>query len=219
MKIKSRANRTAALTLVEMLIVIVTIVLLALVVLPMMSGMQPRSPRINCVSNLKQVGLAFRMWSNDHGDKFPWQASTNQGGSMEFIPTGEVFRHFLAASNELSSPKMLTCHSDKKRKKVSDFAKLSNRNVSYFIGLGADEALQQSILAGDRNITGGVLTNRSVLLVSSNTAAWGADIHSHAGNLGLGDGSVKQVMDRDLRRQLSADQEARNTNVTWLVIP
>src|SRR6184192_311118 len=63
--------------------------------------------RISCNCHLKQIGLAFRMWSNDHGEKFPFAVSTNKGGSLEFIGPGEVFRHYLLVSNELNSPRVL----------------------------------------------------------------------------------------------------------------
>ena len=45
--------------------------------------------RIMCVSQLKQVGLAFRLWSNDNNDKFPMQVEAKRGGSKEAIQAGE----------------------------------------------------------------------------------------------------------------------------------
>src|SRR5437870_3083139 len=63
--------------------------------LPSLSGSK-KSPRIACVFNLKQVGLALRMWSSDHGEKFPMAVSTNEGGSLEFIGSGNVFQRTAA---------------------------------------------------------------------------------------------------------------------------
>lgn len=36
-----------------------------------------KAQRINCVNNLKQIGLAFRIWSGDNDDKYPFDVSTN----------------------------------------------------------------------------------------------------------------------------------------------
>src|SRR5258705_6914438 len=122
-----------------------------------------RSPRINCVSNLKQVGLAMRMWANDNDDKFPWQVSCETNGTLEVAESPEVFRHFLAVSNELSSPKVLACSSDMKVSRESDWTKLNNGHLSYFVGLDANDGFQQTILSGDRNITGGVPASNGIV--------------------------------------------------------
>src|SRR5262249_29081491 len=101
-------------------------------------GCKARAARINCVSNLKQTGLGLRLWANDHGDKFPWEISISQTGTLEFVETGSVFWHFLAASNELTSPKILVCNDDKNKSRISDWGELNDRHLSYFIGLEAD---------------------------------------------------------------------------------
>src|SRR5712664_326411 len=90
-----------AFTVWDLLIVLVTVALVPFF-LPILVPIRCRVPaaRIHCVSNLKQVGLGFRIWSNDHAEKFPMATSTNNGGSLEFVANGEVYRHFLAISNE-----------------------------------------------------------------------------------------------------------------------
>src|ERR1051326_1021555 len=63
----------AAFTLIELLIVVA--------ILAIIMGMMPISPsfsrakarRIKCVNNLKNVGLAYRIYANDSGGRFPWQ--------------------------------------------------------------------------------------------------------------------------------------------------
>jgi len=49
---------------------------------------EPRAMRINCINNLKQVGLSFRQWALDHGDQYPFNVSTNAGGTMELYAVG-----------------------------------------------------------------------------------------------------------------------------------
>jgi hypothetical protein len=56
---------------------------------------QQRAERIQCVNNLKQLGLAMRVWAGDNGDKYP--------------------ASLVVMSNELSVAKILICPSDKAR--------------------------------------------------------------------------------------------------------
>jgi hypothetical protein len=192
-----------AFTIWDLLIVLVLVAVISGLLLPA-SGGSRKSPRISCISNLKQVGLAFRMWSGDNGEKFPMSISTDKGGSLEFIGTGEVFRHYLAVSNDLSSPKVLTCPSDKKRKQTAEFAALGNRNLSYFVGLDAVETNPQLILSGDRNIsTNGQLITGVLTLGSDSPVSWTEDLHKRNGNVGLADGSAQQVTDSSLRQQVN----------------
>jgi Tfp pilus assembly protein PilE len=191
-----------ALTAVEVLLVVATVALLAVVALPMFARAKVRTKRIPCTSNLKQVGIAYRLWSNDHEDKFPF-ASTNALSSLCFVDSPQVFRHYEVMSNELVTPKVLTCFSDTKRKQVADFTKLSNANLSYFVGLDAREDNPHLILSGDRNITGGTLSNGFLrVLKPDNTAAWTGEIHVNAGNIGLADGSAQQATTPNLQKQL-----------------
>lgn len=190
----------------DLLIVLVTLALVAFILPIFLSRPRVSRNRLGCTSNLKQVGLAFRIWSGDHGEKFPMAVSTNKEGSLEFIGTGNVLQHYLAISNELNTPKVLTCPWDKKRTPTGDFARLSNKNLSYFVGLDADETRPQTILSGDRNLsTNGRIMSGILVLPSNIPVRWTKDIHVNCGNIGLGDGSVYQVTDRALNRQITSN--------------
>src|SRR5258707_2421015 len=85
----ARKPSTAALTLVEFLIVVAVLAALALVFLPPM--VMPRragAQRICCINNLKQDGLAFKTWAVDNNDKLPMQVSVTNGGAMEVVSNG-----------------------------------------------------------------------------------------------------------------------------------
>jgi type II secretory pathway pseudopilin PulG len=70
-------------TLIEVLVVICVLAFLAIYFLPHINHPSNRAPRISCVNNLKQVGLAYRIWEGDNGDKYPMQTSVTNGGTME----------------------------------------------------------------------------------------------------------------------------------------
>jgi prepilin-type processing-associated H-X9-DG protein len=204
-----------AFTLVEFLIALGTAIILIALFLPAIASRPTRAPRINCASNLKQVGLAFCVWANDHDDKFPMAVSITKSGSMEYIETGEVYRHFQVMSNEVISPKILACSADRERKRATNLVSFNNRNLSYFVGVEADESNPDMILSGDRNITGGASAKGHLLIFRTNSSAgWSKALHNTQGNVALADGSVQQVNIAALQKQIQ-----RVTNEFRLAIP
>lgn len=215
-------QRIGGFTLVEVAVVIVVVVVMAGVLLPALSRPKMIECRVNCVSNLKQVGLAFRMWSNDHGDRFPWAVSTSEGGTLEVADTPAVFRHFLAFSNELSSPRPLTCTEDKSRTRVSAWHEITNNTavLSYFVGLNADESRPQTILSGDRNLTTNGRPAMGVISVTSNTGfGFTRELHRTHVNIALADGSAQQVTAADLQQQNSLQFQTISNQSVRLAIP
>ena len=176
--------------------------------IPALVSAKGKSKRIQCVSNLKQDGLAFRLWEGDNGDKYPMAVSTNKNGTMEYA--ADVFRHFQVMSNELSTPKILVCPADN-RTAAASFARLKNQNVSYFVGLNAEETRPQMLLTGDRNVTNGLSPVRSVLeLRPEIPAGWTEAMHNGVGNIGLADGSVQQVSIPGLQQMLKHTGDSTN---------
>ena len=161
--------------------------------------------------------MAFRLYSNDHEDRFPFAVSDELGGTLKFVNSPEVIRHFQSLSNELVTPKVLVCPNDPGRLRASDFlSPLANSNLSYFVGLDGEESKTNRFLSGDRNITGGTLSNGFLRVLPTNTAAgWTTELHTNYGNIGLSDGSVQQVTPTSLRRQL----QAHDLPVIRLAIP
>src|SRR6201999_871987 len=101
------------LTLIEVMVIIVVLGLLIAYLLPGLKRAKMRADRIQCVNNLEQIGLGFAVWSGDHQKLFPMSVSQTNGGTMEFVTGTNAFRHFLAASNEVSTPWVLTCPADR----------------------------------------------------------------------------------------------------------
>jgi len=208
----------------DLLICVVTVLLLLGVFLPQLTRPKNRrSERIVCVSNLKQIGLAFRMWSNDHGDKFPMAhpVAEKNGGTMDFNLTGDVWRHFQIISQELNTPKVLVCPKDN-RQKVVDWASFTNNShLSYFAGLDADETKPQTILSGDRNvISPKIKPVKGVLNITTNDRVeWTKAIHNQAGNVGLGDGSASQATPDQLNRQFQAALNSTTQAVHRIALP
>jgi len=97
--------------LLEVIVLVAVMAVVAAMLLPPVSRSKVYSGRIACVNNLKNVGLADRIFSTDHDGNYPWMlGGTN--GTKDFLddPT-QLWRHFAIVSNELSTPKILVCPS------------------------------------------------------------------------------------------------------------
>ena len=204
----------------EVILSLVVVSILVGILLPAMTPRPVHGKRISCVSNIKQVGLAFRMWANDHGDRFPWQVSMSEMGTLEFAESRNVFLHFATVSNELNSPKVLACSSDTKVSRESEWTNFNNAHLSYFVGLDSNEANPQTILTGDRNLLGGQVASNGIMRFDAQSAAsWGTGIHKSAGNIGLADGSAAQVTGNGLHRQLQSSLQSTSLAALRFSIP
>jgi prepilin-type N-terminal cleavage/methylation domain-containing protein/prepilin-type processing-associated H-X9-DG protein len=79
---KTKGRFQTAFTLLELLVVIAIIAILAALLFPVLSKARARATAIQCLSNLKQLQLAWQMYVNDHDDFIPgnnwWmEAGTN----------------------------------------------------------------------------------------------------------------------------------------------
>ena len=196
---KCSTSRLNAFTLLDLFNLMVLLAVLAAIFLPALARSRRPAARVNCVNNLKQVGLAFKCWALDNGDHFPMSVSLTNGGTMERVPRGVVFPHFQVMSNELSTPKILLCPNDSARTAAIDFNRgLGDVRISYFLNVAAQEGTDVDaslLLAGDRNLTNQPGVGAKLLILQTNAnIGWGKDIHSYRGYLLFVDGSVNQFL-------------------------
>jgi prepilin-type N-terminal cleavage/methylation domain-containing protein len=156
MNSQRRSTELRGLTMVELLVVIVVIVVLAAFFLPVLARKKAKSSKAACQSNLKQIGIAFRTWEGDYGDKYPQEliASGNTNFPLGSDPTGYILNHpfptntavgaslpydyayqcYQVMSNELNNPKVMLCPQDDRPigSIPSDFINLPPSNTAAF---------------------------------------------------------------------------------------
>ncbi len=224
-------SRSRGLTLIEVLVIVAVLLVLSAMLLPALAKAKAMSRRIACVNNEKNIGLGLRVFATDNNEHFPWTLGTTNGGSREWIADDtQIWRHWAAVSNELSTPLIALCPADTERwhrtQQASKapglaWARITNtEHISYFLSLLATNSPAEAILGGDRNVTtNGIATGRGRLRLGTNsTVGFTADLHDSAGNVLLGDGSVQQTTSTDFQKALlDMFSSQQSTNATWLI--
>jgi prepilin-type N-terminal cleavage/methylation domain-containing protein/prepilin-type processing-associated H-X9-DG protein len=81
-------RRKSGFTLIELLVVIAIIAILAAILFPVFAQAREKARAISCLSNTKQLGLAFAMYSQDFDEMYPdgvnwfWPAGAGWGGQV-----------------------------------------------------------------------------------------------------------------------------------------
>lgn len=187
-------------SLVEMLTVIAIIGIVAGMLLTVLGRADARAKRVTCINNLREIGIAFHEFSDDHNGNYPMQVPASEGGSQDYLEAAAAingnfyfsYRFFQTLSNVLIMPKLLVCPNDN-RLSATNFPSLRNANISYFSTAFARVGDSSAILAGDRNLTNNLDTEQSRLLFTpQRPLQWTSELHQFRGNLLFADDHVEE---------------------------
>lgn len=229
MKPRLSKQKNQALTLIEVLVILFVLTMIAATLLPNLLVGKHYEQRIACVNNLKEIGLAARLWSGDNNGNYPMVVSVTNGGAMELVATGNILAVFLTMTNELGTSRFLTCPADREHPLALQFdSTFSASNISYFVGVNANQSLRNSIFSGDDHLQFGGIPVKSGLstFTTNSDLSWTSARHMvrgehfwmpnlNHGNIGLADGSAQQLTSVGLQKAL----QQTGTNFIRLAIP
>lgn len=240
-----KPKRVGGFTRTDLLVVLLTGGLLICLAFPILTRPKTQASRIRCISNLKQIGLSFRIWGNEHDDRYPYYfpGLTNEHTGIPITgntTNAMAWMHFQVLSNEILDARIIACPEDELRweNTAEEFGNnalsLSHPTkrdlaVSYFVGLFADETRPDTILAGDRNLAAeayrkpfGTEAGGGAVQLPGRYAlsiAPGHTLHQTRVIVAFADGSVSELPLEGFKEKLIQSVQAYGTNANLFLFP
>ena len=139
------AFATRAFTLIELLVVIAIIAILAALLLPALGRSKEQAKQVRCVSNNRQIGLAFAMYADDAKESYPthpdWASTGGQSGTYNvFVAASARPLNQYAKNNEV-----FHCPADKGDFWLSNVTQCyASYGNSYLVQWGSEPSLATS---------------------------------------------------------------------------
>jgi hypothetical protein len=214
---KNRDNSQCAFTRTELLALLTALFFFAVVLVPSFANTDSRSEQIRCLSNLRQIGIAFQAWGTEHNDYRPWFVPVNQGGTSGHRLQNNAFIHYTPLSNYLSPGLLVDPAEPAGAKRVAENWSMGqggflnpafcDNALSYMFSAHTTVAETQNILVGDRHLAFDGSSGCSYVGAQVQNLAgrerfrgWTNGAHGVAGNLLINDGHVEFASQGRLRQ-------------------
>ncbi|HTD87243.1 MAG TPA: hypothetical protein VK850_11760, partial [Candidatus Binatia bacterium] len=74
--------KPAGFTRIELMALVAALTLVVALALPLVASTSTSAARLSCFNNLRQLGTAVLLFSNNHEDRPPWLTSVTNGGTL-----------------------------------------------------------------------------------------------------------------------------------------
>jgi hypothetical protein len=223
MKVNFPARRTHGLARFDVLAAFLLAIslLLLIIALPVYKAAQRREANITCVDNLKQIGLASRIWETDNGSPInPRPILLDTNFPTVGLNDGQIaWIHLIGISNIVHLSRILQCPRDTETPMTTNSTGLKIR-ISYFWNLDANEGYPQQVMFGDDNlIINGARIKPGIFELSSKMSVSWAPGRGLVNNIGLADGSVEQQSSAGLQNAVQYSFEGVPSLTNRIAIP
>jgi prepilin-type N-terminal cleavage/methylation domain-containing protein/prepilin-type processing-associated H-X9-DG protein len=121
-------------TLIELLVVIAIIALLAAILFPVFARARENARRISCLSNQKQIGLAFMQYSQDYDERLPPYTGNDQVSRSDYAGLAQ-YGWAVLLDPYAKSVQVFQCPSDKVKPGIGTSGNYSDYVYNYNIGV------------------------------------------------------------------------------------
>lgn len=167
----------------------IALMLLAAIMFPVFARARENARRASCASNLKQIGLAMMMYSQDNGESFPPASFSEIGASNGPLGWADAMQPYFGSRQ--ANPQIFQCPSESTAASTdpgtvgyTDYfynSNLSRRSLSQI------KSLSTTVLAGDGD------PGDATSALSSEPTGGAATRHLETANYLFSDGHVKAV--------------------------
>jgi prepilin-type N-terminal cleavage/methylation domain-containing protein/prepilin-type processing-associated H-X9-DG protein len=124
-------NKRTAFTLIELLVVIAIIAILAAILFPVFAKAREKARQISCLSNEKQLGLAFMQYTQDYDEHYPC-GNYVTGGHYGQGWAGQIYTY-------VKSTRVFTCPDDSSTLNPAWTSAASPVSYMYNLNVGEDD--------------------------------------------------------------------------------
>ncbi|MDR3457136.1 MAG: type II secretion system protein [Verrucomicrobiae bacterium] len=162
--LKAERGTRNAFTLIELLVVIAIIGILAGLLLPVLARAKERAKGIQCLSNLKQMQLAWNLYASDVSEKLPPNSSGWQAGQSSDEPSwvagylatsstpdntnatlliGQVYQKWGSLGGYAKNPAIYHCPSDASQDSKSRILRVRSISMNGWINPGVNSVVSK----------------------------------------------------------------------------